>query len=377
MAIAAPPRIPPPIDSAMHQPVELLIEEARRRTRRRRRTYAAGAAALLACAGIVAAVALNDAGPVRGQASSLVTPAAAATFGVFEPVRGRIVYPAGDHLLAVDPAHPSSVRSLALPTLVPNLVPAGWSADGTRLALTSEGELGMLVMDATGVLTTVSPGGACCNFVTNPWLAPDGTKDVDFFGGHRLLLRDLKSPKASRSIDLLSPPGVQNIGEPFAWSPDGTKLAVRLSVWGDALLSVGVLDVKTGDVQPLVPPVFGHIRQMAWSPTGSKLLVVAGRTDHPSVPSGRNPLVYPHEAGVHLVDMSGGVAGWGSPHQIASGYYVAATWSPDGAQIAAVDFNVRHRLIVMGADGSSSRVVVEDMASGLFTGLAWHPKPRQ
>jgi len=56
---------------------------------------------------------------------------------------------------------------------------------------------------------------------------------------------------------------------------------------------------------------------------------------------------------------------------------VAATWSPDGAQIAAIDFAPSgRRLVVMGSDGSASRVLADLPANDLFTGVAWHPGPR-
>lgn len=383
MVTDAPPRTPAPAGAERHHPVEALIEEARQHARRRRRGYAAGVAALVAVAAFSLAAALNTAGPPQGQGSSLDTPAAAGSFGVFEPVRGRIVYPAGNDLRAIDPADPSSVRTMALPDLgLPadaHPVPAAWSADGTTLALTSEYSGDNYVMNASGAITRVGGVGGCCWFVTDPWLSPDGTTMFDFIGSDRLRLRSLGGTDASRTIRLEPPVrDFKTGGVPVAaWSPDGTQIAYTAyrEKDTDLLPSVHVVDLQTGITRELVSAGFGHIRQMAWSPDGSQLLLVAGPWRASADPEMTNPLVDPKEAALYLVEVGDPTAAPASARKIASGFYVAATWSPDGAQIAAIEFVVGHRLIAMNADGSGLRVLTEDVPSGLFTGLAWHPMP--
>lgn len=62
--------------------------------------------------------------------------------------------------------------------------------------------------------------------------------------------------------------------------------------------------------------------------------------------------------------------------EIAPGHYLAAAWSPDGTQIAALDYSSDSRqLVVMNADGTGQRVIPDIVPSGPFTGVAWHPVP--
>ena len=152
-------------ESATREPVEVLIKEARNRARRRRFAISAVAAATVAVAAIAVTASL-DGGPPQSQGAAVDSAAGPTSFGVFEPARGRIVYSDGLGLSAIDPDDPSSARTLDLPGLstidpadqysagpVAYLVPAGWSADGTRLALANEHSGTSYVMDADGELT--------------------------------------------------------------------------------------------------------------------------------------------------------------------------------------------------------------------------------
>ncbi|WP_130354242.1 hypothetical protein [Agromyces ramosus] len=372
-------------ESATREPVEVLIKEARNRARRRRLVIGAVTAATVAVAAIAVTAAL-DGGAPQSQGAAVDPPAFPASFGVFEPARGRIVYPVSGVLNSIDPTDPSSVNALALPNGMSALTPAGWSADGTRLALTSEHSGSSYVMDADGAITPVPGPGGCCWFVTDPWLSPDGTAAIEFFEdeGDRLRLNDLEGVDASRVIELDPPVGDRDTGvvPVTAWSPDGARIAYLAYQQDgmDVLPSVYVVDLDTGSTRQLVGPGFDHIRQMAWSPDGSQLLVIAGpwRQKNPESTS-LNPLTSPKKAGLYLVsaDRSSPAISASALHPIASGHYVAAAWSPDGAQIAAIDFAPSdRRLLLMGSDGSASRVLAELPANDLFTGVAWHPGPR-
>ena len=383
---AAPSEVgdPPFDESATRAPVELLIQEAKRRARRRRITIAAIVAATVAVAAIATTASLGGGGTPVGGGAVLGAPASPTALGVFEPLRGRIVYVAGDELRAVDPADPASVVSVAIPDELRDKGPvvAGWSADGTRLALTSEVIGETYVMDAEGGIARARSGLGCCTFVREPWLAPDGTTVIDLITADRLYLRDLESGGPHRFVEL-DPPVAEGLPSWFipihAWSPDGSRIAYTVDPQFGVHVqpSVYVVDLDDGATRELVGPGFGHIRHMTWSPDGSRLLVVAGPWRGPTGLTASNPLTLPQETGLYLVDTdSSAPVSASTLPAIAMGHYVAATWSPDGDEIAALDFPTQiHRLVAIRSDGSASRVLVDRMVPGLFAGLAWHPIP--
>lgn len=370
-------------ESTTRASVTVLIEEARKRARRRRLAIGVISAATVTIAAIALTASLGGGTP-PSQGAAADSPAGSTGFGVFEPARGRIVYPVSGELRAIDPADPSTVNVLALPHGMGALIPAGWSADGTRLALASEHSGENYVMDAEGAVVQVSSGGGCCWFVTDPWLSPDGTAAIQFIGdeGDQLRLNDIEGIQRPRVITLDPPVGDRDTGRvPItAWSPDAARIAyaVYQQVGRYLLPSVYVVDVETGGARQMLRAGFGHIRQMVWSPDGSHLLVIAGPwTQTNPEPTGLNPMTGSKETGLYLVRaerLTPTDPAWAQP--IALGHYVAATWSPDGAQIAAIDFApTGRRLVVMSADGSASHVLTDLPFNDLFTGVAWHPGP--
>ena len=371
-------------ESATRAPVEVLITEAKRRARRRRLALGAVAAATVAVAAIAVTATLGGGAPPQGRGVEVGAVAGATSLGVFEPMRGRIVYVAGVELRAIDPADPTSVHHTDLPDELwwKGPVAAGWSADGTRLALTSEGIGETYVMDADGRVTQARRIESCCVFVSAPWLSPDGTAVVDLVTADRIHLRNLEEADASRVIELEQP--ILDFASAFvpthAWSPDGARIAfaVDRQVGTEFVPSVHVVDVATGSARELEGLGFGHIRHMTWSPDGSRLLIVAGSWRLSTDPPVSNPFILPVEAGLYLVGTDDPAASDSAPTtlRIAQGHYVAASWSPDGDQIAAIDFAPTGRkLVAMHADGSASQVLVSPLLSGVMTGLAWHPAP--
>jgi Tol biopolymer transport system component len=96
--------------------------------------------------------------------------------------------------------------------------------------------------------------------------------------------------------------------------------------------------------------------------------MVAGR-DAAGNPGNR--LIEPQPANLYLIDIDAARV-----REIASGHYVAAAWSPDGTQIAAIDYPGRREVVVIDADGSGGRRVLAELDSDEpFNGVVWHPVP--
>ncbi|MRX42503.1 hypothetical protein [Agromyces kandeliae] len=366
--------------SATRPPVEVLIEEARHRARRRRQLVGAVAIAAVAIAAIAVTATLDGAGSSDGAGTSLGGQVDDTSLGVFEPMRGRIVWAADGELRAVDPADPTDIRRIALPDDVDAAaMVSGWSADGTRLALTSEDAGKLYVVDARGTVALAGETG-CCLFVSDPWLAPDGSTVAEFVAPGRLQLRDVSGLTRPRQVDVDPAFGREDgppvIGE--AWSPDGSRIALR--VYEDEVMwtqpSIFVFDLVAGTAREVRIPEIDFIRHMTWSPDGARLLVVAGTYVELNGVNLTGPPVGPQNTSLYLVDAAPDTS---VPAQIsdpiASSHFIAATWSPDGEQIAAIDYVGRRGIVVMNPDGSEAHRIVPSLGTSAWTGLAWHPIP--
>jgi hypothetical protein len=307
--------------------------------------------------------------------------------GVFEPARARVVYVTAGHLEALDPLDLSSPVVIDPGDLGigPYAMAAGWSADGSMLALTDEYEGALYVMDATGSLDRVPieelPDVAfgCCSFTTSAWLSPDGTQGLAFAQGEhaqaglgKLYILDLADVGRSRAVEVDDFEVAQG---PFGqdpmpvWSPDGSQVAYVWSKGGDiATPAVGIVDLANDSSRELSSG-WGLIRHIAWSPDGSQLLIVAGH-DAPEYGGQLNPLTLPQPTSLYAVDIDDA-----ETHEIATGHYVAAAWSPDGSQIAALDGRTA---VVVDVDASHDRRVLARRglpAGDLWGSVVWHPIP--
>ena len=300
--------------------------------------------------------------------------------GIFEAVRGQIVFNSwetgGGPIQVVDPTDPASVRNFEFDfPLEIALIPTGWSADGSTLAITDEYHGDRYVIDGTGRAKKAQSGGGCCSFTDSNWLSPDGALSAAAFPGegsapgHIAVTGFDDSPQTPHGIYEL--PQFEWPTGPV-WSPAGTQIAVvayrNVGEFQEATLHI--IDLENGSVRDLLASEYGHIRNIAWSPDGSQILVIAGEFQNTVALASLNPYVNPIATSIYVLSPDGSGLQW-----IAEGYYVAASWSPDGAQIATIDFDGQRRITVMNADGSEERIVAEMSAGQLFSGLAWHPVP--
>jgi hypothetical protein len=309
-------------------------------------------------------------------------PAAQINLGVFEPARGRIVYRFGSHLEAVDPVDFSSSAVVASGDLGLDTRVANFSADGARLALDDSD--GLYILEASGLLKRlpIEQLSLWRDFMPSPWLSPDGTEGLvpeeTDQGDPALSVLDLQDPRESRSVELQPPAagGRAHNPEMPAWSPDGTLAAYRCACDDVNPLDTGVevADLSSGSTRVLTSG-WRVIRQLVWSPDGSRLLMVASRKP-PEPLRFSNELARPQPSGLVVVDVDDG-----DVHEIATGHYVAAAWSPDGTQVAAIDFPGERAVVMVNADGSGGPQVVAKVATqharggAMSTGVAWHPIP--
>ena len=347
------------------------------------RPWVIGAVAFLAVVlGGSIQILLSDRG---GSPEDTVPP---ADLGVFEPMRGRVVYVVDDALYAVDPSNPRISFTMEVPQAADGdtgagpgeTVPVGWSHNGTLLALDDEFNGKSYVMNSSGGVTrvpweTIERQGGCCWFAGPNWLSPDGASAVSA-AEFDVSILDLVNLVAGPSIELAESELREVEGGQVymaTWSPDGSQVAFVVDrVDGELLVpTIQLWDIENGDLRQLMADEFGHIRNMAWSPNGLELLVIAGDYQFPTVLPLSNPLATPVETDIYLVPIEGS-----GTRSISNGYFVAAAWSPDGSQIAGVEYGSGyHEVSVMNADGSDERRItdLQPGPSGAFTGVSWHP----
>jgi len=168
-------------------------------------------------------------------------------------------------------------------------------------------------------------------------------------------------------------------GTPLAWSSDGAKLLI-LGYTGDPMMGepfrLFVLNADGAETYL----------------TTSEQYVLGGGWLSPDIGGSFSPdgseVIYASKSSIYVVDAQGGTPRvlqtasrrWFS----VNGRRVRAlpynpTYSPDGTQIAYFDGagdsreGIVHQLRVMNADGSSTRILVDDLKADRIYNLAWSP----
>jgi dipeptidyl aminopeptidase/acylaminoacyl peptidase len=185
--------------------------------------------------------------------------------------------------------------------------------------------------------------------VSDPQVAPDGR-----WVAYVLTTNDHESDQARSAIWMVSWDGKERLAltspaegiEKPRWSPDGRYLAFLAPVSGSDRLQVMLLDRRGGDARAL--SLAGDVSRYAWSPDGTRLAIVMVSSESPPEKSPR-PIVID---GLHFKDDQDGYLGTNSVrhlyvYDLAGGHSKALTtdpsfnedmpvWSPDGRQIAFI-----------------------------------------
>ena len=134
------------------------------------------------------------------------------------------------------------------------------SPDGTSVAFTSPD--GLMTSDLAGqALHMLAPLGNC------PQWSPDGSRILYVgTGGDLLVIPAAGGPSVPLTAQAV---GCGYSPFNFGWSPDGKRVAL-INPPGDRL---SIIDVATQKARTIT--AFRHVAGFAWSPTSSRLLVVA------------------------------------------------------------------------------------------------------
>jgi dipeptidyl aminopeptidase/acylaminoacyl peptidase len=282
--------------------------------------------------------------------------------------------------LATVGAEPGQAQTLRSPTTADfvdlhELDEVYISADGAWLAAVireassasepgGRGERGVYVMpsDGSAPLRQIAPE---LGVATGPQWSPDGR--LGFLaqsrgGGQQIYIY---RPDGAETGARQATSGEQAVSR-FRWSPTGDEIAFLAAIpratGGAGRTGVWILDVATGEASPLTPADV-NIRDLAWSPSGGAVVVIAAGGGEP----GTNIRVVERSGAMRTI--AGDAGGPGTRRQVLD-------WSPDGRTIlysrSAPSGQAGQYLALAPVDGGPVRELLRDY-EGIVMRAVWGP----
>jgi len=145
----------------------------------------------------------------------------------------------------------------------------------------------------------------------------------------------------------------------LAWSPAGEKIAVTSYSDVENFTKISLLDIRSGQFQPVLETSYGILSADSWSPDGKQILFSSAEGGKDFGP------------GIWLSDITGNIP----PRYIAPGH--TASWSPHGGLLAIFEFVPGYSagdisLHILDLNTSEDTVVYETRGK-YIGGLSWSP----
>jgi len=175
-----------------------------------------------------------------------------------------------------------------------------------------------------------------------------------------LYLYDLGTGSVRQILPLTESDGMPQ----YAWSPDGSRLAVALNE-PDTRSPLQVIDVASGSAASVLPSGSGYASQLRWSPGGDRLAFVFASTSDPNVSSALRVWS----------------AADGSLQTLVPNLASFPAWTPDGSGITVSLLDptfdltsANNRIVTVDAtSGAITQTILSGSGAACQLGLAWSP----